>query len=382
MQEYPHFDYSMRDVKRAGKVLAGALLYTPETADSIKEAFSVANNWRDAHAFPMKSVRYTLMAHMRRRGIQGLTAARLKRMPAIRRKLQRVHWDLDQLQDLGGCRAILATMDDVRALISVLQDSRHHIRQQSAYIDKPKKDGYRSHHLMLDFVGRGTSTVFEGRRIEVQVRTGQQHSWATAVESVGLIRGEDLKAGKGSPRWLRLLQLMSAEFAYFEGCAEPPGVPSHPERVAEIKELDDELEAAATLENISNAVDYIETAIASSSKPSHYLIVYENKTRRVHVRPQFIPKNAVIEDDNAEAIDNKEDGDTFNVVLVEVDKIEHLKRAYPNYFGDVQLFRTNLQRIVKGKDLEPYSVVRQEVVAPRARELINSDWLRRRYREW
>ncbi len=382
MPQYPRFEYSMRDVKRAGKVLAGHLEFRNDTMGEITEAFRVANNWRDAHAFPMKSVRYTMISHMRRRGIEGVTAARLKRMPAIRRKLSRVRWDLDQLQDLGGCRAILPSMADVRVLIGVLQDSRHTIRKQDAYIDQPKKDGYRSHHLMLDYVGRGPSSVFDGRRIEIQVRTGLQHSWATAVESVGLLRSEDLKAGKGSGKWLRLLALMSAEFAHFEGCPEPPGVPARADRIAEIKTLNQELEAAATLDNVSNAVDYIDTAVASSTKPSHYLIIYENKTKQVHVRPQFIPKNAVIEYDNAEAIDNKADGETRNVVLVEVDKLDHLKRAYPNYFGDVQLFRTNLQRIVKGKSLEPYTIVRQEIVPPKPRELIDSSWLRRRYKQW
>jgi hypothetical protein len=37
-------------------------------------------------------------------------------------------------------------------------------------------------------------------------------------------------------------------------------------------------------------------------------------------------------------------------VLVEADKIESLKEAYPNYFGDVQVFKHNLSRIVRGED--------------------------------
>ena len=36
------------------------------------------------------------------------------------------------------------------------------------------------------------------------------------------------------------------------------------------------------------------------------------------------------------------------VVLVEVDKINDLKKAYPNYFGDVGLFHRQLRQIVLG----------------------------------
>ena len=50
VSEFPRFEYSMRDVKRAGEVIAGALPWTDETAPKILEAFRIANNWRDAHS--------------------------------------------------------------------------------------------------------------------------------------------------------------------------------------------------------------------------------------------------------------------------------------------------------------------------------------------
>ena len=175
---------------------------------------------------------------------------------------------------------------------------------------------------------------------------------------------------------------MSAEFAAAEGCPEPAGLPSQGGRIAEIKALNQELEAAATLDNLSHAVDWTETSVIGVSKPSHYLIIYENKTRQVRVVPKYFPENAVISYDNAEAIDNKADGETVNVVLVEVDKLDNLKLAYPNYFGDVQLFKSNLGKIVKGKDIPEFTVVRQEVVPPKPRDLIDWAWLRRRYRQW
>jgi Region found in RelA / SpoT proteins len=217
VNDFPRTSYSMKDVKRAGELIAGRHPMNPETQD----AFLVANSWREDHAYPMRSIRCQLIWYMRQLELEGVTAARLKRMQAIRRKLTRIGLNLGQLQDLGGCRAIVPKIADVSILVGVLRDrSRHHLRAENDYIANPKKDGYRSHHLMFCFRGRGTAKYYNDRRIEVQIRTRMQHSWATAVEAVGLFRSEDLKGNKGNADWLRLFQLMSAEFAVAEGCPE------------------------------------------------------------------------------------------------------------------------------------------------------------------
>lgn len=61
VSQYPIFDYSMKDVKRAGEMISGALSWTDETAPQIRRAFQIANNWRDAHAYPMRSIRHQLI---------------------------------------------------------------------------------------------------------------------------------------------------------------------------------------------------------------------------------------------------------------------------------------------------------------------------------
>jgi len=319
------------------------------------------------------------MYYMRALEIDGVTAARLKRMQSIRRKLRRIGLHLNQLQDLGGCRAILARISDVNALVGVLRDrSRHELRDEDDYIRTPKKDGYRSYHLMFNFCGRGRTKAFDGRRVEVQVRTRLQHSWATAVEAIGLLRGEDLKANKGNKDWLRLFLLMSAEFALAEGCPEPPDVPPRNERVEEIKALDESLEATATLENMSYAVRWTDLAVSPRQAPTYYLISYDNATREVEVRPYFAPRKAQLQYESAEAIDNRTGGDTKNIVLVEADKLEAMKEAYPNYFGDVQLFKTQLRRITRGDGAKEFVVRPQESVRPRPRESADLMWLKRR----
>src|SRR5262245_5193900 len=106
----------MMDVKRAGKVIAENPIWTDATEAEIREAFKIANNFRSAHAYPMRSVRWHLIGLMRVHDLHGLTVARLKRMQAIRRKLARKDFSihLNTIQDIGGCRIILPSIQDVR----------------------------------------------------------------------------------------------------------------------------------------------------------------------------------------------------------------------------------------------------------------------------
>jgi hypothetical protein len=301
-------------------------------------------------------------------------------MQAIRRKLSRTTLKLHALQDLGGCRAILPRLEDVRKLVEIMRNCRHDLRRESPYIDQPKADGYRCHHLMFDYQGKADRKIFSGKRIEVQIRTRLQHSWATAVESVGLFLGEYLKGGLGNQQWLRLFKLMSAEFAQFEGCPEPPGVPLSRERIAEIVALDRMLEATKNLDKLSHAVKFTDISVSPREKPTYYLIVYDNATNEITIHSHFAPKSAMASYGSAEFFDNKKGSNTKNVVLVEADKVEQLKEAYPNYFGDVQLFRAQLRNITKGVGIREYTMKPQETVRPRPGENPDLTWLKRRIR--
>jgi hypothetical protein len=369
----------MSQVMRAGEALKGDLVWTEATAPTVLEVFKIANNWRDAHAYPMRRLRYELFGQMRRNGLDGITVARLKRMPSIRRKLQNHRGHLNQIQDLAGCRAILPSINDVNTLISAMRaNTAHDLYDEDDYINVPKLDGYRSHHAMFRFrSSRPDEEVYDGRRVEIQIRTRLQHSWATAVEAVGLFRREDLKAGQGSPEWLRLFRLMSAEFALAEGCAEPANASARA-RPSEIIDLDEQLNAANTLENLSHAVRYTEKYYRDpQSRPEYYLIKYDRTNKVVRVEPYNGIISGVRSYDAAELPDNKSGTSRLNTVLVEADGVENLKAAYPNYFGDVQLFRAQLKNITRGKTAEEYTLPPQETVAPRPREKPDLSWFKK-----
>ncbi len=304
-------------------------------------------------------------------------------MQAIRKKISRIGLHLDQLQDFGGCRVILSHSADVYKLVEVLENrSRHDLRRPNDYIERPRETGYRSYHMIFEYAGRGPAEVFTGRKIEVQIRTSLQHAWSTAVEAIGTIRGEELKSGQGNPDWLRLLLLMSAEMAELENCSPPPGVNFGRERVEEIRELSHRLKALEALQNARSAALYASDAL-QYSKPTYYLIRYNNETGEVDVKPQSAPQLAVKSYDQAEQGDNERDTERENIVLVEADKIETLRAAFPNYFGDVAPIKDLIEKIVtQGVGLRDYHVRLQERVkiSPKPQERANLTWFRRRMR--
>ena len=116
MAEFPQFQYAIRDVRRAGDALRGNIAWSEDSAEEIKEIFRIANNWRDSHMYPMRRLRYGVIGQIRRLKQPGSTFARLKRMRSIRRKLRTISANLNQIQDLGGCRAILPSIKDVKEL--------------------------------------------------------------------------------------------------------------------------------------------------------------------------------------------------------------------------------------------------------------------------
>ncbi|NGM20407.1 RelA/SpoT domain-containing protein [Roseomonas stagni] len=362
-------NYSKREVARAGEVIASGLSWSPETEEVIRRAFLVAHSWRDSHAFPMRSIRHSVIHHMKEAGLDGLTGARLKRMPAIRGKLLRKKWNLAQLQDLGGCRAIMPDIRSVHALHDAIRVGiRHEVRHEDNYIAAPKDDGYRSHHLILKFTAKNSiEEKFEGRRIELQIRTKLQHAWATTVEAVGLFRGESLKNHQGSLDWLRLFALISAEFAEAEASPLPPGALQKHERVAEIRRLEAELDALRLLDQIRIGMHGTDIPLGPAYRPTHFLIRFDHASQRASVEPHNIAKEAAKSYDNAEVLDSRKGANSQTVVLVEVDKIENLKAAYPNYFGDVHEFRRQLEQITRDGAATEYAVApRQRTKTPPA----------------
>ena len=119
--------YSRDQVDAAGDTLIDANI-DPAKLDA---ALEVVSNWRSCHAFPLN----TFQMSLRRKaasvvGDRALIAQRIKRLPAIHQKLSRLrHLKLSEVQDIGGCRAIVPTVRNVRAVrdLYIDGDLRHEL---------------------------------------------------------------------------------------------------------------------------------------------------------------------------------------------------------------------------------------------------------------
>jgi hypothetical protein len=335
--------YSAKTVKNAGKYLAGVI--PPEKAQQAAPHFATAHEWRKSHIGPMKTVRMELAGKVRKSKFDAPTAARLKRMVSIRGKLTKGTVRLHDMQDVAGCRVILADMKQVNELGDLYRTGqcKHRLVKVYDYIEKPKSDGYRCLHLIFKPECPPEKQGYRGQQVEMQIRTQLQHAWATSVEAVGLYLGEDLKGGSGSKDWLRFFELMSTELAVEEGLAIVPTTPACPkERQTELLKIGKQVNALATLDAINKAVKYTEDPKHEDAE--FFLIQYDQTNTTVTVKRYS--EYATVSDQYFKAEALERDEKDMKTVLVAADAIEELKAAYPNYFLDVNAFLERVTRVL------------------------------------
>jgi (p)ppGpp synthase/HD superfamily hydrolase len=100
---YPKPEYSRMDVNKAGEILINA-----NSDQEYDWALAVINNWRTSHNFPLNTFQRRLRDVAKKINPESLIAQRIKRFASIKLKLElQPNMKMSQMQDLGGCRAIL-----------------------------------------------------------------------------------------------------------------------------------------------------------------------------------------------------------------------------------------------------------------------------------
>ena len=114
----------------------------------------IINNWRSSHNFPLNTFHVGLKRRASKIDHKCITAQRIKRISSIEHKLIRFPtMTLSQMQDIGGCRAILSSVANVKALCKAYHDSeiKHELKQSDDYIASPKVSGYRGVHFIYRY---------------------------------------------------------------------------------------------------------------------------------------------------------------------------------------------------------------------------------------
>lgn len=349
---YTEPEYSREEVNEAGR-----LLIDPKRWDDlgdIEHMFGVINNWRAAHNFPLNTIHVTLRQRSRKIDPEAVTAQRLKRLSSIRSKLRREeNMKFSQMQDVGGCRAVLRDMESLRELLEKYRESnaknpkgRSEFLHSKDYIASPKADGYRSVHLIYRY--RTTSPrrkVYEGLKIEIQVRTKLQHAWATALETVGTFTGQALKWRGGQADWHRFFALMGSALALREGT---PPVPNTPD---DANDLFDELRHAADALNVENVLTAWRQALNTlpakgATHASAFLLFLDPAAEEMQVTGYTSDEMAKASDDYLAMEKSLSEDLNAQAVLVSVDSVAALKAAYPNYFVDAEVFLDALRQAI------------------------------------
>lgn len=310
------------------------------------DAFEVFTNWRSAHSFPLNSIQMGLRQRVDLIDSRALVAQRLKRSSSILAKMRRFPgMRLSQMQDIGGCRAVVGSAPQVYALRDQYARSRspHTFLREKDYVAEPQATGYRGIHRMYRFHSN-RSTDWNGLQVEIQLRSRLQHAWATAVETVGILLRQSLKSNMGEGQWLRFFAQASAVFAEAEHAAPVPGVDLSGQELRQAVAHSLRSDNMAT--KLSGFGHALRVARTKSSGDSHYfLLALDPGNRRLSVTPF---RREDLEEASESYLQKEREFEQVpgaEAVLVSTSSVRSLERAYPNYFLDTQVFIRRLQEL-------------------------------------
>ncbi len=337
-------EYTKSDIDRAGEHLIPWWKREVAAPLDLGQAYMIIENWRTSHARPLLAFRIGLERRAKRIDTKALISQRLKRFSSLMNKLVREpNMKLSQMQDLGGCRAVLTAVSDVEKLYDMYRGDPGLFGEGAIkcydYIQSPKADGYRGIHVIGRFEARAKNTeAWNGQRIEIQLRSQIQHAFATAVETVTTFTREPLKFGAGPEKWRRFFSLTGSAFAIKEQTPLVIGTPTGREEIlVELRDLAKSLNVNRRLKGWTSAMKKIRSRNLTGA--IWLLLVLDISGNTISVTGYKDSKKA---GQDLAKLEKTSDLSRLDVVLVWVGSIKYLKKAYPNYFADTRAFLTEL----------------------------------------
>jgi hypothetical protein len=278
-------------------------------------------------------------------------------MVSIANKLDREpNMKLTQMQDIGGCRAVVSSMESLQGLVRCFVHSRskHIEAHKDDYVERPRASGYRSIHFVYRYRSDNPAkSAYNDLKIETQLRSQFQHAWATAVETVGIFIGQALKSSMGSEDWLRLFQLMGTVIAIRENSPVVPGTPSdHNELLSELRMRAHDLNVEARLVGFGDALRAIRNPSAEQNDVYYYLLELDTGTTPPELSVSGFKQEQYGQASELylEAEKQTKKYPERDAVLVSVDSLAALERAYPNYFADTRMFLELMSQALSGEE--------------------------------
>lgn len=328
----PVLKYSKKQIQKAGEYLITKNADT--NTEKYNEQMEVLSYWRSAHAPALEATVNLLTRECKKHDTHALIASRLKRTPSIIGKLRRFdEMKLRNMQDIGGCRAVLKNTKTLNRIYKELNKGGE--LNHKNYIKNPKPDGYRGIHII-----RPVQTLKTQFRIEIQLRTKAQHAWSTAVEIIDLFTNQNLKGSKGKDEWLAFFKAASIEIEKLENGI----IPSQCESLKNFMSLLRSMDIKKRFAKLSALVDKIncpdepgtgEYVLISLTKNSQTIEIKRFKTNQFNeATKEYLKLEKKIKKTDSEV-----------AALVSLNSLHNLKDAYPNYFADSKYFIELLSKI-------------------------------------
>lgn len=115
----------------------------------VRKAIDVVEMFRAAHQYPLIKANMGLRSVVRTEHCEIEVSQRLKRFRTIVDKLDREPtMQLANMQDIGGCRAVLRSMEEISRVRHRLSRNRPPLRVAD-YALSPRISGYRAVHIVV-----------------------------------------------------------------------------------------------------------------------------------------------------------------------------------------------------------------------------------------
>jgi hypothetical protein len=351
--------YSRTKVDSAGKTL----IRCNDSETLPDDSLAALNDWRNFHTYPLNSITVVLKGKARRIQSDALIVERLKRSRSVLAKLVREpSMRLTQMQDIGGCRAVMRSVDDVYRLKESYLNGKgkYEIVHIDDYIRAPKYSGYRSIHLILRY-NSIKYPEYNKVLLEIQMRTNVQHAWATAVETVGAVIGQALKSSEGEDRWLKYFQNASLALEYIERPLFTTIIPKSLGDIArQLASLDKELNISEKLNSYRDALKATENKTLPRRGYFLLLLLPAQRELKITYFPIKKSEEAYRAYEEAERILPRQFGlsqpslfpeldnyDGAQAVLVGAESFNSLRQCYPNYYLDTDFFLKTINGFIK-----------------------------------
>lgn len=151
-------------------------------------------------------------------------SGRKKITDSIVAKLRRERIRLTQIQDIAGCRVVVADVVEQERFVASLME----VFPDALVVDRREapSHGYRAVHVIPKVVGKA---------VEIQLRTPLQHDWAELSEKASDILDPMIKYGGGPDEWRSVSTSYSDLIRRVEAIEREPGAESQRERLLRLK---------------------------------------------------------------------------------------------------------------------------------------------------